>query len=222
MRNVAAAHDALDRAHEVGELAAVVGHALDAVAAMRDVLDVPSELVVELLQHVVERIVEPGVAFGNEHAATARRRAAACPRRASSRPSFSQRRRRRLCRAGAPAPSPPRRRPSLGAAATPCAARRPTPPVFDRDEARAPSPAPDFACRPPRWPRLRLRADLAVGAPADESAARETAANCSHAVGAATRSSPCVVFFVCHAVSPAPAVPAGPPPARSSSRNATR
>ena len=33
--------------------------------------------------------------------------------------------------------------------------------------------------------RPRLRADFAVGAPADESAPRETAANCSHAVGAA-------------------------------------
>ena len=59
VRRLPAPDHAFDRANEILELSAVVRHAFDGVAAMRNRLDIPAEFVIEVAQDVVERVVEP-------------------------------------------------------------------------------------------------------------------------------------------------------------------
>jgi len=77
LRHDPATEQLLDAAREFAELASVVerrgiGHVFDAIPPVRDGLDVVAVLVLELLEHVVERVVEPRVALGDQHAGGAR------------------------------------------------------------------------------------------------------------------------------------------------------
>ena len=62
------AQELLQQPREVVELSDGVGHVFDGVSLVRHGFHVEPVLVLEHRQHVVQRIVEPGIAFGDEEA----------------------------------------------------------------------------------------------------------------------------------------------------------
>ena len=73
LRRSASAQHLLEATREVIELTAAVRHDLDGIASVRHGMDVVAVVVVEVLQHVVERVVEPRIALRHQRAGTGAR-----------------------------------------------------------------------------------------------------------------------------------------------------